>query len=584
MVRCQVSCGEIGGNTQTMRLGVGIRWWLAIVFAALAALTAVAVAIVSASGSERSFRDRAEELAAGRSFGAAIEIGRLADDQGFDRAATTVARDLRLPVFVFSREGRLLTPARSQGVLFADVEGGGEALERALAGRRYVQTNEAVRATVVGVPYRREGAGALITYASHPLLAEGVGVVRSEVVSAALWASLLGGAIGFLIASLIARRLAGIAAAAEAIQAGNFETTLEPRFGDEVGRLSGTIDAMRERLRTSFARLESDRSRLEALIERLDEGVIVLDEERAVEFANGQARHLLDHPLPPGRPLPEPLQSLAASLLAADTIAEAQVDVDDDRVYALVGIPPLDPADSSIVVVRDISERERHERAEREFVTNAAHELRTPLTTITGAIEILESGVKENPEERDRFLGHIHRESERLVRLTRALLVLARAQTREELPRLERVDARSLLEAVAAAVPLHEGVTFSVECDDELELLTEPNLAEQSLINLASNAVKNTAHGTVVLSAQRVNGSVAIEVADSGRGMARPVRDRVFERFYRGNGRDTEGFGLGLAIVRESVRALGGYVEVESTPGAGTRVRVTLPLRAATSP
>jgi signal transduction histidine kinase len=564
-----------------MRFGVGMRWWLAAVFAALAALTAVAVAIVSASGSEQSLRDRAEDLAAGRSFGAAIELGQLADDEGYVQAAQTVARQRELPIFLFSPEGRPLTPARSLGVAFADVDGGAAALESALARRRYVRTNKEVQATVVGVPYRRGGVGALVTYASHPLLAEGVGVVRDEVVRAALWASLLGGALGFLIASLIARRLSGIASTAAAIHAGNFDAPLQPRFGDEVGRLSETIDGMRERLRRSFALLESDRSRLEQLVERLDEGVIVVDEALDVEFANGQARRLLDHPLEPGAPLPEALVPIASRLARGNEPGdEAQLYWEDERIYAVVGLPPLESTESAILVVRDVSEGERRRRAEYEFVANAAHELRTPLTTISGAVEILQAGAKDDSEERDRFLDLIQGESERLVRLTRALLVLARAQTHEETPRLETVSARALLESVASAVPPHEGVSLAVDCDPELDLVTEPNLVEQSVLNLATNAIKHTNRGVVALSARRRNGSVAIEVADSGSGMARPVRERMFERFYRGDARDGEGFGLGLAIVHESARALGGQVEVESTPGVGTRVRLVLPSKA----
>jgi signal transduction histidine kinase len=569
---------ERSGDTSGVRFGVGMRWWLAIVFASFAAVTAVAVAIVSANRSEQAFRERAEELAAGRSFGAAIELGQLAQRTGFAQAAEVVAERRRLPLFVFSPSGRLLTGERSFGVSFAEVEDGDSALETALAGRRYVKTDDTVRATLVGVPFHREEAGALVTYASHPLLAEGVGVVQAEVVKAALWAILLGGTLGFLIASLIARRLAGIASAAAAIEAGDFDTALEPRFGDEVGKLSATIDRMRNRLRRSFARLESERSRLEELVERLDEGVIVVDDALKIEFANGQARRLLDEPLRSGQPLPESLRPIADRLSAAtSSISETLIDADENRIYAIVGLPALDGSDSAILVVRDISERERRERAEREFVTNAAHELRTPLTTITGAVEILQSGAKEVPEDRDRFLGHIQRESERLVRLTHALLVLARAQTREELPRVKRVSARSLLESVAAAVSPREGVTLTVDCDEGLELATEPDLVEQSLISLAANAVKNTSEGAVVLSAREANGAVAIEVVDSGPGMSRAVRERVFDRFYRGNGRDTDGFGLGLAIVREAVRALGGRIEVDSAPGAGTRVRVTLP-------
>lgn len=561
-----------------------MRWWLAVVFAALAALTAVVVATVSANRTEDAFRGRAEELAAGRSFGAAIELGQLARRGEFASITPQVADRRQLPLFIFSSEGRLLSPDRSLGATFANIENGDEALETALAGRRYVRTNEAVRATVVGIPLRREGAAALVTYASHPLLAEGVGVVRTEVVTAALWAILLGGTIGFLVASLIARRLARIANAAAAIEAGRFETPLRPSFRDEVGQLSASIDRMRTRLQRSFARVESDRARLEQLLERLDEGVIVVDKDLNVEFANGPASRLLELPLTARKPVRGVLRPMAERLVSdGGSFTQTQIDVEGGRVFRIVGLPSSDDSESAMLVLRDVSEQLRRERSERDFVTNAAHELRTPLTTITGAVEILQSGAKEIPEDRDRFLAHIERESERLVRLTRALLVLARAQTRKETPLTERVSARPLLESVAAAVSPREGVAITIDCDEDVILATEPQLIEQSLINLASNAVKHTTEGAVVLTARQTNGTVAIEITDSGAGMPRAVRERVFERFYRGKDRDSDGFGLGLAIVQESIRVLGGQIEVESAPGTGTTVRVTLPAAEATS-
>jgi signal transduction histidine kinase len=228
-------------------------------------------------------------------------------------------------------------------------------------------------------------------------------------------------------------------------------------------------------------------------------------------------------------------------------------------------------------VLTDVTEQERRERAEREFVANAAHELRTPLTTITGAVEMLDAGAKDVPEERDRFLDHIRAEALRLGRLTRALLVLARAQTREEAPRLSVVELRPLLEEVLGGLQPPAGVELELDCPPGLVALTERDLAGQVVSNLAANAIKHTASGSVRVAARALGRSVRLEVRDTGQGMPSAVRERVFDRFYRAGGRDEDGFGLGLAIVREAVRALGGVVDVETAPGAGTTVRVTLP-------
>jgi signal transduction histidine kinase len=241
------------------------------------------------------------------------------------------------------------------------------------------------------------------------------------------------------------------------------------------------------------------------------------------------------------------------------------------------GIPPRGRSRNAILVITDVSVRERRERAEREFVTNAAHELRSPLATITGAIQVLQAGAKEDAEERDRFLDHIEREAARLGRLTHSLLVLARAQTREEAPNLAPVELGPLLEAVVEDVKPPPDVAVTVSCPPGLEVLAERDLVEQAVSNLTANALQNTDRGRIEIAARELaGGSVALEVTDTGNGIAPDRQDRIFDRFYRPDGRDPRRFGLGLAIVRQAVAALGGRIELESTVGSGTTVRITL--------
>jgi len=151
-----------------------------------------------------------------------------------------------------------------------------------------------------------------------------------------------------------------------------------------------------------------------------------------------------------GDPLPEPwdsfsLRGFAAGLFESDaSFAQAHVHSDEEHALALVGIPAQPEGDTVLIVLDDLTEQERRELAEREFVTNAAHELRTPLTTIIGAVEVLQGGAKDDPIERDRFLAHIEREASGLRALARALLTLARAQRGQEQPRVEAVRAYGL--------------------------------------------------------------------------------------------------------------------------------------------
>jgi two-component system, OmpR family, sensor kinase len=195
----------------------------------------------------------------------------------------------------------------------------------------------------------------------------------------------------------------------------------------------------------------------------------------------------------------------------------------------------------------------------------------------------LQAGAREIPEKRDRFLGHIQNESTRLNRLASSLLVLARAQSRDEEPRREQVKLRAMLEELIAGTAVRDGVELVLDCPPDLVLWSNRNLLEHALLNLASNAVRHTDRGRIRVGASAGgDGSVTIEISDTGSGMTPDQLGRLFDRFYRGPGEDGRaGFGLGLPIVKESVEAIGGRIEIGSVHGLGTTAKIVLPPAAA---
>ncbi len=558
-----------------------MRWWLALAFALIAALTAIAVATVFTQRAENAFRDRAEELTTGRAVAAANEINAL-EESTLEEGVREVARRRRLALFLLDGEGQLLTAERSRRVDFgSDLQQ--DALAEAQVGRRFVGSTDDGRTIVVGLPVDTgaTGATAVVAVASRPDLVAELGILRSTIVESVLSAVVIGALVGLLVAYLISVRLRRIAGAAAEIERGSFDTPLRAGFRDELGELAVTVDRMRVQLRQSFQSLESERDRLRLLLEQLQEGVIAVDRGLRVAFTNPAAARLLG-PLEHGVPLPDPwgepsLRRLANGLFRPGArIAQARVSPGEDLSYALVGIPAGPGSELAVLVLTDISERERRERAEREFVANAAHELRTPIAVIASAVDVLQQGAKAVPEDRDRFLTMIRHQTTRLGRLVRVLLVLARAQTRQEAIHLEAVELRPLLAEIAAELDPPDGVSVEVACPDGTAVLAEPDLVAQVFANLAWNAVKNTKSGKIVLTARpSANGSVVIEVTDTGAGIPPAEQDRIFDRFYTGD-ESRSGFGLGLPIVRDAVRALGGIVEIESEPGQGTTARVTL--------
>jgi two-component system, OmpR family, phosphate regulon sensor histidine kinase PhoR len=335
--------------------------------------------------------------------------------------------------------------------------------------------------------------------------------------------------------------------------------------------------------------------RLQTIVEELPQGVILIDARGQLEVANRLAEEIFgvtrdeladvvsanswaifdahgDELEISEQPILKALEQ-AESTLAERFVLERP---DGQRVVIeLSAIPVREPEGGSaaIVTVQDVTARARRERAERDFVTNAAHELQTPLAAITSAVEVLQAGAKERPSDRDLFLGHVARACARLDRLTRALLVLARAQMDSEPPRTEVIALAPLLESVASA--LRRDRVVDVTCDERVAVVANRPLLEQALANIGHNAVKHT-DGRVLLAAEPGNGRVRISVHDSGRGIDDRVRERIFERFFRADDPDTEGAGLGLAIVAEVARVLNGELEVDTSP-RGTTITLALP-------
>jgi signal transduction histidine kinase len=225
-------------------------------------------------------------------------------------------------------------------------------------------------------------------------------------------------------------------------------------------------------------------------------------------------------------------------------------------------------------VLADMTMQERRRRAEREFVTNASHELRTPVAAIASAVEALQAGAGDAAESRERFVQLIGRQATRLSRLTNALMVLARAETQQEPLQLEPVALGPLLDEIAAASDSPNGVPIRVDCPGEVVAAAQRDIVEQVLTNLVGNALKYTTTGEIVLRARESNGDAVIEVSDTGTGIAADAKELVFERFYSAGSDRRTGFGLGLAIARESAHAIGGTLTIDSSFGKGTTARV----------
>jgi len=307
--------------------------------------------------------------------------------------------------------------------------------------------------------------------------------------------------------------------------------------------------------------------------------IIISRANLEVAYANPAARRIV-HPLSlvSGGPVPDPwpgfsLPKYVDTLVRRGVTLDHHVDVGHERTYVVSGVAG---ANAAVVLLDDVSQQERRRRAEREFVANAAHELLTPLTGIVGAAHVLEAGAKEVPEDRDRFIAHIAHECERLARIARSLLVLARAQSGEEPPRLEVIPVCSILADVVATLAGDGAPPFSVDCPEDVTILADADLFTVALSNLVTNALRHGSGDDLAVKASEVGGNrVEIEVR-GGNPLSSDEISRIQRRFQTGSGPDRGGFGLGLSIAMQSIEAIGGRLTLEDATGDSAIARIEL--------
>jgi two-component system phosphate regulon sensor histidine kinase PhoR len=386
-----------------------------------------------------------------------------------------------------------------------------------------------------------------------------------------------------------------LAEGARKLAEGDFSHRLHAQGPASFVTLARTFNGMSERLAGSFALLERDREQLRTILSGMVEGVIAMDDNQRVLFANDRAGELLH--FTPATAVGKKLWELARRPSLQQLLETAVRNPEPTR-QELEGIGPLNKSlavyvsrwpgvafGGAVVVLHDTTELRKLERVRQEFVANVSHELKTPLANIKSGVEVLQDGAAEDPASRAEFLQQIGDHADRLEALILDLISLARVESGELKLDLEPLDVAMEVEACLARHRTRAqglGHTLIVTPPDTpTHVVADREALGQILDNLVDNALKYTpAPGTITVAWAPHTETVALTVTDTGTGISERDLPRVFERFYRvdkARSREKGGTGLGLAIVKHLAMSMNGAVSVSSKPGAGSTFRVTLP-------
>ena len=358
---------------------------------------------------------------------------------------------------------------------------------------------------------------------------------------------------------------------------------------EELGPLLHRIHQQNNRIKRQMEKLRKSREEFNIITKNMSEGLIIIDKDTEILTYNRSATEMLGGG--DGRQIEGSVLKLNRSEPFRKAVSEAlegnnsQVYLTEgEATYEIISNPVREEEEvtGAILIVMDVTEREKGEKLRREFTSNVSHELKTPLTSIYGVSDMLASGMVKD-EDVAGFAGTIKEESARLISLIDDIIKLSRMDESTVPQETEIIDvfgsARDVVRRLSGKAS---------ENDIELSFSGEPSeikgvqhILDEIVYNICENAIKyNRPGGFVKVSVRNEGSESLITVADNGIGIPKTDRERVFERFYRvdkSHSKQIGGTGLGLSIVKHGVIYLGGKINLESEEGVGTVITVGFP-------
>ncbi len=530
---------------------------------------------------------------------------RFEEGQGWAEDTVRLARELRemheMEIMVLDNYALIIGTSGNQALIGRRLVR--DEITRALAGNssdyiRYDSINQE-RRYYLAYPIQGEQSTLGIIYLSGSL--ESVDTTLNEVKAILLTGAGLALLVSFILGIVLTRTITepiqDVTKQAHQMASGDFSRNINVHSSDELGRLGESFNYLADRLSDTISEMSTEKSKVEAIINNMSDGIIALDGKGRLIQINPAARLLLDDLQLKIPPVNRSGFSLLRNLIGPEATRSfvrqqnpltAEITRKSPSCTVQVKLAPfkadMGKLDGTLMVLHDVTRERELTKRQEEFVADVSHELRTPLTTIKSYIDTLLDGASEEPEVRNKFLSVLASETDRMVSMVKDLLSLSQMDNQVHWNKspIDLLDIAHEAEELVRQKLGSEKPAITLDFTRGLPIVNaDRNKIMQVFINLLSNAAKFTPpDGTIRVKASEEDGFVRILVEDTGKGIPPDELPKIFERFYRvekTRSRDFGGTGLGLSIVRKIVEAHDGEVWVTSEPGFGTKVWFTLP-------
>ncbi len=397
-----------------------------------------------------------------------------------------------------------------------------------------------------------------------------------------------------LVTNYSGRRLDQITNAANRIAVGDRDTLIPTGIQDEIGEVAHALNTLGLKLEEQFTYLETEQAKIDSVLHKMNDGVMIVDQEGIIILANEASGTLFKFRADriKGQRLARVVRyhqiiELWKNYQSSIQEESEYIELQDLKKSVQVIISPLEETlpGHALLLFQDLTHLRKLETVRRDFISNISHELRTPLASLKALAETLQISALDDPEAARKFLSRMDTEIDALAQMVGELLELSRIESGQVSLELSRLDANEILASASErmAVQVHRAkIEFKVKyLDHAAPIYVDKFRIEQVLVNVIHNAIKFTpAGGKIKCSLHIEDAQVIFKVKDTGAGILATDLPRIFERFYKSKRpKSGSGTGLGLSIAKHLIEIHGGTIWAESQYGEGSTFFISLPLQ-----